>query len=76
MESCGEGEEADAQEKSTPGASSSWEGPHVALDVLVQVPGGILDVWVGGGLAARVVRKHDLELESLPVTLQAFVLNH
>jgi len=27
-------------------------------------------------LAARVVRKHDLELESLPVTLQAFVLNH
>jgi len=27
-------------------------------------------------LAARVVRKEDLEIESLPVTLQAFVLNH
>ena len=27
-------------------------------------------------LAARVVRKHDLELDSLPVTLQAFVLHH
>ena len=27
-------------------------------------------------LAARVVRKEDLEIDSLPVTLQAFVLNH
>ena len=27
-------------------------------------------------LAARVVRKHDMELNSLPARLQAFVLNH
>ena len=27
-------------------------------------------------LAAKVVRKHDMELDSLPVCLQAFVLNH
>jgi hypothetical protein len=27
-------------------------------------------------LSARVVRQHDLELDSLPVTLQAFVLDH
>ena len=27
-------------------------------------------------LAARVVRKHDLKLDSLPLTLQDFVLNH
>ena len=27
-------------------------------------------------LAARVVRKHDLELDSLPLTLKDFVLNH
>ena len=27
-------------------------------------------------LAAQVVRRHDLELDSLPISLQTFVLNH
>jgi len=27
-------------------------------------------------LSARVVRKHNLEIDTLPITLQSFVLNH